>query len=64
MRPWVLVGTKIDAVAERDEARAALEEVSRSFGVRWLAISAVTGEGVKELLRLLFDLVEEARDTP
>lgn len=63
-RPWVLLGTKLDAVAEREDKLSDLADVSRSFGVRWLAISAVTGDGVDRLVRLMFDLVEEARRTP
>jgi len=63
-RPWVLVGTKLDSVAERDEVLADLAAVGRSHGARWAAISAVTGEGVDQLVRVLFDLVEEARRTP
>jgi GTP-binding protein len=63
-RPWVLVGTKLDSVAERVTALADLEAVGAIHGVRWAAISAVTGEGVDDLVRLLLDLVEEARRTP
>jgi len=63
-RPWVLVGTKLDAVAERGPALADLEAVAGRHGVRWIAISAVTGEGVDQLVRMLFDLVGEAGETP
>jgi GTP-binding protein len=63
-RPWVLVGTKLDAVADRERARADLEAVAEGYGVRWTAISAVTGEGVDPLVRLLLENVEEARKTP
>jgi GTP-binding protein len=62
-RPWVLVGTKLDAVADRERALADLEAVAGGYGVRSVAISAVTGEGVDPLVRLLLDLVEEARKT-
>jgi GTP-binding protein len=63
-RPWVLVGTKLDAVGERDATLADLAAAGKTHGVRWTAISAVTGEGVNELVRLLFEFVEEARKTP
>jgi len=63
-RPWVLVGTKLDAVADRQRALADLEAVAEGYGVRWTAISAVTGEGVDPLVRLLLENVEEARKTP
>lgn len=63
-RPWVLVGTKLDAVVERERVTADLEAVSSDFGTRWTAISAVTGEGVDQLVRLLFELVREAKTSP
>jgi len=61
-RPWVLVGTKLDAVADRDAALAKLEAVGAEHGVRSGAISAVTGEGVDLMLRLLFDLTEDVKE--
>jgi GTP-binding protein len=61
-RPWVLVGTKLDAVADRDAACAELEAAAGGYGVRWGAISAVTGEGVDVMLRLLFDLTEDVKE--
>lgn len=63
-RPWVLVGTKLDAVAERERVLAELETVGAGYGVQWTAISAVTGEGVDQLVRLLLELVGEATTTP
>jgi GTP-binding protein len=60
-RPWVLVGTKLDAVADRDAVLAELEAVAGERGVRSGAISAVTGEGLDLMLRLLFDLSEELK---
>jgi GTP-binding protein len=62
-RPWILVGTKLDSIVERESVLADLEAVAASHGVRWTAISAVTGEGVDGLVRLLLDHVEEARRT-
>ncbi len=64
MRPWLLVGTKLDAVADRGERLAELAAAAASHGVSWRAISAVTGEGVEPLLGVLFVLVDEARETP
>ncbi len=63
-RPWVLVGTKLDSVADRERSLADLAAVAAGYGVRSTAISAVTGEGVDPLVRLLLELVEEARKTP
>ncbi len=63
-RPWVLVGTKLDAVDDREAALAELAAVATSYGVRSIAISAVTGEGIDRLVGLLFDLVEEVIEGP
>jgi GTP-binding protein len=63
LRPWVLVGTKLDAVNDREQALADLGTVAAAHGVRWRAISAVTGEGIDRLLEVLFDLVAGARET-
>ena len=64
MRPWVLVGTKLDAVADREAILAKLEAVGDAHGVSSRPISAVTGEGIDRLLELLFGLVEEAKAEP
>ena len=61
-RPWVLVGTKLDAVTDRDAVLDELTVTATAHGVRAHAISAVTGEGVDALLTMLFDLVEEVRE--
>ena len=57
-RTWLLVGTKLDAVADREAAFAELAAVAGSHGVGWCAISAVTGEGLERLIGMLFDLIE------
>jgi GTP-binding protein len=61
-RPWVLVGTKLDAVADREAALEALAEAARREGVQTATISAVTGEGVDRLLHILFELIVEAEE--
>jgi len=57
-RPWVLVGTKIDALAgpQREEALGELAAVAARLGVEWTAVSAVSGEGLEALGRLLAKL--------
>jgi len=60
-RPWVLVGTKLDAVADRETAVAELEAIAGEHGIVSSAISAVTGEGLDVMLRLLFNLVEDVK---
>jgi GTP-binding protein len=57
-RPWLLVGTKLDAVSERDLVLPEVERVAVDHGVPWCAISAVTGEGVPRLVGMLFEMVE------
>jgi GTP-binding protein len=56
---WLLVGTKLDAVADRSAALAELEAVAAACGVVWCAISAVSGVGVDRLVGMLFRLIEE-----
>jgi len=58
-RPWILVGTKLDAVEDRDRAMAELQELAVRYGVDACAISAVTGEGVDRLVGMLFQLIEK-----
>ena len=62
MRPWVLVGTKLDAVADRGTAEAELEAAAAEYRVPAIAISAVTGEALDRCVGMLFDLVEEAAE--
>ena len=62
-RPWILVGTKIDAVADRPSSEAELNRVAVEHGALTWTISAVTGEGVRRLLGLLFKLVSENQET-
>jgi len=61
-RPWVLVGTKLDAAGDREAVMGELEAVAQNHGAVWGAISAVTGEGIPQLVGLLFALVEEAKE--
>jgi GTP-binding protein len=61
-RPWILVGTKIDAMADREAGLAELAATAKANGVESTAISAVTGEGIDRMVGTLFDLVEEAKE--
>ena len=61
-RPWLLVGTKVDAVDDREETLAELAAVAEDHGVRLVVISAVTGEGIDRLLDALFVMVEETKE--
>lgn len=53
-KPRIVALSKIDAVAEPEVQRAALEEAA---GQRVYALSAASGEGVREVLRALKDIV-------
>jgi GTP-binding protein len=61
-RPWVLVGTKVEAVADRSASEAELNRVAAEYEVPVLTISAVTGDGLRRLLGLLFKLVSENQE--
>jgi GTP-binding protein len=61
-RPWVLVGTKTDAVAEPEKTRAELDGVANEYGVDAYTISAVTGDGISRLLGGLFELAACERE--
>jgi GTP-binding protein len=63
-RPWVLVGTKVDAVDDREAVLAELTSAAGTHGVQSTAISAVTGEGIDGLLGMLFEMVEEVTEEP
>lgn len=58
-RPWILVGTKADAIQDLEETRRCLKALGESFGVETALISAVSGFGIPELLQRLFKLGEE-----
>ncbi|MDE6435670.1 MAG: GTPase ObgE [Lachnospiraceae bacterium] len=61
-RPMVIAANKMDAMneTERETVLDLLKEEFGSQGIEVFAISAVTGEGVKELLWHLNDLVKNA----
>lgn len=54
-RRVLLVGTKGDAVSV-PERRRELADLAASLGVAWTVISAVTGEGLEEMLETVFRL--------
>lgn len=60
-KPRLLVINKSDAL-DADERKKALEEV-RGSGLRTFMISAVSGEGVRELLQIVADEVRKMRTT-
>lgn len=62
-RPWILVGTKTDSVADLSASEADLGRVAAEYGVPSCMISAVTGDGLRRLLGLLFGLVAADQET-
>jgi GTP-binding protein len=62
-RPWLLVGTKLDAVSDREAAFRELKDVASEHGVKATSISAVTGEGIDRLVGKLFEMVEEVTES-
>jgi GTP-binding protein len=60
-RPRVLVASKMDAVSDLSRPES-IHEAARERGVPYFAISAVTGQGVPELVRHFFRAVREARN--
>ena len=58
------MGTKLDAIADREAGLAELAATAKANGVQSTAISAVTGEGIDRLVGTLFDLVEEVKEGP
>jgi len=62
-RPWLLVGTKADAVApaELREIMEELEALARAKGAALVVISAATGQGLDDLVHRLAAMVEQEK---
>lgn len=58
-RTALLVGTKIDALSSA-EAIADLSTAAGAFGLSWCAVSAVSGQGLEEMLEQVFRFAAEA----
>ena len=64
-RPQIIAANKIDAIYSKDENP--IERLKKEFepqGIMVMPISAVTGEGVKELLYKVLAMLEELDDEP
>jgi GTP-binding protein len=57
-KPMLLVASKIDAAGEGDRL-IALRDFCRDRGMRLLEISSVTGEGLEELKRATWAMLEQ-----
>ncbi|MGQ0810466.1 MAG: GTPase ObgE [Nitrospiraceae bacterium] len=62
-RPFVVVGTKID-LGQSESRVNHLQNYCASHRVRFFPISAVTGQGVTELVRFVGEQIESIRDQP
>lgn len=61
-RPEIVVLNKIDLIAERGELRATRAAL-RALQPNWiLEISAASGEGLPELRKIMFELLQKTRD--
>lgn len=58
-KPMIVVATKLDA-AQDPERIAALESHAKELGLPFMKISAVTGEGIEELKRAMWDALQMA----
>jgi GTPase involved in cell partitioning and DNA repair len=56
-KPMIVVATKVDATTERTKLEE-LEAYCKKKGIEFHAISAPTGEGVKELVRSIADALD------
>jgi GTP-binding protein len=61
-RPRLIAGTKLDAVLP--ERLSELRQAAAARGLPWLAISAVTGEGIRELVTALARQLAETAAAP
>ena len=59
-KPRVIVGSKIDSAIEGNSAK--LSEYARRNGYEYHEISAVVGEGVRDLIRIMFRFVRVNRE--
>jgi GTPase len=57
-KPMIVVATKLDATTDRSRLEA-LRDFCKTHGLEFHAISAVVGEGVKQLVRAMADALEK-----
>jgi GTPase len=57
-KPMIVVATKLDATSDRTRLEA-LRDFCRERGTKFHAISAATGEGVRDLVRSMADALEK-----
>ena len=66
-RPQVIAANKIDAIYTDDETKNPVDVIKKAFepeGIKVYPISAVTGQGLKELLYYVRELLDSMTDEP
>ncbi len=66
-RPQVIAANKIDAIYTEDETENPVDVIKKAFepeGIKVYPISAVTGQGLKELLYYVRELLDSMTDEP
>lgn len=66
-RPQVIAANKIDAIYTDDETENPVDVIKKAFepeGIKVYPISAVTGQGLKELLYYVCELLDSMTDEP
>ena len=66
-RPQVIAANKIDAIYKDDETENPVDVIKKAFepeGIKVYPISAVTGQGLKELLYYVRELLDSMTDEP
>lgn len=66
-RPQVIAANKIDAIYTDDETENSVDVIKKAFepeGIKVYPISAVTGQGLKELLYYVRELLDSMTDEP
>ncbi|MCI8549341.1 MAG: GTPase ObgE [Lachnospiraceae bacterium] len=63
-RPQVIAANKMDAVSSPEDPVERIREAFREQGIEVFAISAVSGQGVRELLHYVYGLLQKMDDTP
>lgn len=67
LRPQVIAANKIDILMPDEDGSDNLEKIRKEFepkGIKVFPISAVTGEGVKELLSYVYKQLQEINEKP
>jgi small GTP-binding protein len=58
---FLLVGNKLDLVEERTVDGIIAEDVAKNLGIKYLEVSACTGEGMNDFGRAILDCAKESK---